>query len=278
MTATGPHATPDPTKESRVAFRDVWKSFVTTDTVTALKNVNLDVGAGERVVLIGPSGCGKSTVLNLAAGLMEPTSGSVFYNGEPVQGVSKTRGRIGYMTQKDTVLPWRNVIANVSMPLSIQGTPKVEATEAAQTFIDMIGLHGFEKHFPSQLSGGMRKRVQLARTLIYGPETLLMDEPFGSLDAQTKLLMLDDLDSLLLREGQKSLIFVTHDLGEAITLADRVVVFTARPGRIKHIREIDLPRPRDVVNLRLLPEFGELYGELWEELRDEVVRGQELTG
>ncbi len=242
--------------------------------VEALRPIDLSVRAQEFVALVGPSGCGKSTILNLIAGLMQPSSGQVFYDGAPVAAVNR---QVGYMTQKDTLLPWRSAADNIRIALELKcrALPRREAAERVAQMIGLVGLGGFERHFPAELSGGMRKRVALARTLIYEPETLLMDEPFGALDAQLKLLLLDQLQSLT-RQRRMTVLFVTHDLGEAITLADRVVVFSARPGRIRAVRQIDLKRPRDVFTVRFSADFARLHEALWDELKDEVVKGTDV--
>jgi NitT/TauT family transport system ATP-binding protein len=242
--------------------------------IRALAPLDLSIQREEFVALVGPSGCGKSTVLNLIAGLLEPSEGSVFYDDAPVDGLNR---RVGYMTQKDTVLPWRNVADNVGIALELKcrSVSASEREDRVARIIDLVGLRGFERHYPGELSGGMRKRVALARTLIYEPETLLMDEPFGALDAQLKLLMQDQLQQLT-QMGRITVVFVTHDLAEAIALADRVVVFTARPGRIRTTRRIDLPRPRDVFNIRFSEPFAHLHEELWNELKDEVRQGTDV--
>jgi NitT/TauT family transport system ATP-binding protein len=251
------------------------KRFAVHDgELEALRPVDLTVQAQEFVALVGPSGCGKSTILNLAAGLLRPTDGTVLYDDQPVTTINRA---VGYMTQKDTLLPWRNAADNIRIALELKcrAMPRGEAAAQVAQIIELIGLKGFERHFPAQLSGGMRKRVALARTLIYEPETLLMDEPFGALDAQLKLLLLDQLQTLT-TSRRMTVIFVTHDLGEAITLADRVVVFSARPGRIRTIRNIDLPRPRDVFKVRFTSAFARLHEELWDVLKDEVVMGTDV--
>jgi len=242
--------------------------------VDALRPVDLSVAPHEFVALVGPSGCGKSTILNLFAGLLQPTEGLVFYDGAPVAAPNR---QVGYMTQKDTLLPWRTAADNIRIALELKcrAVPRAEANARVKQIIELVGLTGFERHYPAELSGGMRKRVSLARTLIYEPETLLMDEPFGALDAQLKLLMLDQLQELT-RQRRMTVVFVTHDLGEAITLADRVVVFSARPGRIRTIRRIELPRPRDVFRIRFTEAFSHLHEALWDELKDEVARGTDV--
>jgi NitT/TauT family transport system ATP-binding protein len=259
----------------RVELSGVSKAFVTRDReVQALQTTDLAVEPHEFVALVGPSGCGKSTILNLIAGLLQPSSGVVRYDGAAVQSVNRA---VGYMTQKDTLLPWRTAADNirVALELKCRAGSRIDAASRVAQMIELVGLGGFERHYPAELSGGMRKRVALARTLIYEPETLLMDEPFGALDAQLKLLMLDQLQALT-RQRRMTVLFVTHDLGEAITLADRVVVFSARPGRIRTIRTIDLPRPRDVFSIRFTESFAHLHESLWDELKDEVAQGTDV--
>src|ERR1700681_472908 len=207
-----------------ISLSDAGKEFSARGkTLRALEPLTLDVARQEFVALVGPSGCGKSTILNLIAGLLRPSEGVVSYDGMAVTGPNR---RVGYMTQKDTLLPWRTAADNIRIALELKcrAVPRAEANARVAQMIDLVGLGGFERHYPAELSGGMRKRVALARTLTYEPETLLMDEPFGALDAQLKLLMLDQLQDLT-RQRRMTVVFVTHDLGEAITLADRVVVF-----------------------------------------------------
>jgi NitT/TauT family transport system ATP-binding protein len=259
----------------KIALQGVGKRFVTRDReVEALQPIHLTIQDHEFVALVGPSGCGKSTILNMIAGLLPPTAGVVSYDGFAIDGLNRA---VGYMTQKDTLLPWRTAADNVRIALELKcrAMPRGEANERVTQMLTLVGLTGFERHYPAELSGGMRKRVALARTLIYEPETLLMDEPFGALDAQLKLLMIDQLQELT-RQRQMTVVFVTHDLGEAITLADRVVVFSARPGRIRAIRSIELPRPRDVFRIRFTEEFAHLHESLWDELKDEVTRGTDV--
>jgi NitT/TauT family transport system ATP-binding protein len=259
----------------KINLEQVGKRFVTRDReVEALQPIDLAVVDHEFVALVGPSGCGKSTILNLIAGLLPPSAGVVSYDGVAVSALNR---QVGYMTQKDTLLPWRTAADNIRIALELKcrGVPRAEADERVAQIIRLVGLTGFERHYPAELSGGMRKRVALARTLIYEPETLLMDEPFGALDAQLKLLMLDQLQGLT-RQRRMTVVFVTHDLGEAITLADRVVVFSARPGRIRTIRTVELPRPRDVFRIRFTEDFAHLHEALWDELKDEVTRGTDV--
>jgi NitT/TauT family transport system ATP-binding protein len=243
--------------------------FVQGKEVEALKPTALHVKRQEFVALVGPSGCGKSTCLNLIAGLLRPTAGEVRYHDKPVAGPNRS---VGYMTQKDTLLPWRTAADNIAIALELRcrSVARSELRDRVAEMIKLVGLTGFEQHYPAQLSGGMRKRVALARTLIYEPETLLMDEPFGALDAQLKLVMQDQLQRLT-SERQITVVFVTHDLGEAITLADRVVVFSRRPARVAHEQRVDLPRPRDVAQVRFTGRFHEIYNAIWEKLREEYV-------
>lgn len=249
-----------------VVLKGLRKSFIRGDQlVEAIAQVDFEISRHEIVALIGPSGCGKSTLLHVIAGLYEPTAGEVIYNGAAVESVNTA---VGYMTQKDTLLPWRTVRDNIALPLEIQGVPKGVRYQRAQKFIDEVGLGGFETKYPSELSGGMRKRTALARMLLYQPETLLLDEPFGALDAQLKLAM----HALLLRlynANPHTILFVTHDLVEAVTLADRVVVLTNRPARVALLQEIDLARPRDVYNVRFSERFRQLYDVIWQRLRQE---------
>jgi NitT/TauT family transport system ATP-binding protein len=262
-------------RDAQIELRGASKTFhVRGQVIRALDPMDLAVEREEFVALVGPSGCGKSTVLNMTAGLLAPSEGQILYGGVPVRDLNRL---VGYMTQKDTLLPWRRTADNirVALELACRATPKAEADERVARMMELVGLKGFENHFPNELSGGMRKRTLLARTLIYEPETLLMDEPFGALDAQLKLVMLDQLQELT-QQRRMTVLFVTHDLGEAIALADKVVVFSARPGRIRAVRRIDLPRPRDVFKIRFTPEFAHYHEELWDVLKDEVSQGTDM--
>lgn len=250
-----------------IQFKNVSKRFERDGKFFwAAQNINLDVKEGEFVTVIGPSGCGKSTVLNMCAGLMKPNGGEIFYRG---QRVDKINTQVGYITQKDNLLPWRTVKGNVEIGLEIKGLSAKEREVESAKYIDMVGLNGFENHYPQELSGGMRKRVGLAKILAYNPETLLMDEPFGALDAQLRLLLQDKLLEIW-KETKKTIIFVTHDLEEAITLGDRVAVFSGRPGTIKLIQDVNLPRPRDTFNIRFTKEFSDLHAQLWDALKVEI--------
>ena len=240
--------------------------------VGALEDVSLTLTPGEFVAFVGPSGCGKSTLLNLCAGILSPSAGRILQDGEPVRTINR---RVGYMTQVDSLLPWKTAEQNVILPLKLRGVPRAERQERALAMLDTVSLRAFAGHFPVELSGGMRKRVALAQVLVYDPPTLLMDEPFGALDAQLKLVMQAELAALWERT-RKTVVFVTHDLAEAIALADRVVVFTGRPGRIKVVETIDLPRPRDMFQVRFTPRFQALYERLWAHLAPEIVKGESL--
>src|SRR5579859_7135150 len=254
---------------SAIELRNVTKKFRTPtgQAYTAIRDLTLSVAPGEFCAIVGPTGCGKSTTLSLISGLERPSAGEVQVMGEPVQGIDK---RIGYVFQTDAVFPWKSVLSNVATGPIFRGQPKSQALERAHDWIARVGLSGFENHYPHQLSGGMRKRVALAQTFINEPQILLMDEPFSALDVQTRTLMEDEL--LNLWSSQKaSVVFVTHDLEEAISLADRVCVLTAGPATVKGIYTIDLPRPRNVAEIRFNPRFVELYHEIWNDLRSEVM-------
>ena len=247
------------TATPEIEFDNVRVRFGSLD---AMGPNTLAVKKGEFLAVIGPSGCGKSTLLNLVAGTLTPSAGSVRFKGRTVEGVNRD---VGYITQKNHCLPWRTVEENVRLPLEFRGYPAAEARERVARSLTQVGLVGFEKSYPKQLSGGMLQRVSIARTLSYAPDTYLMDEPFGSLDAQLRMKMHAELMQLW-HETRATFIFVTHDLQEAITLADRVVIMSRRPGRIKEIVDIDLPRPRDVVDVQSNPEFGVYFRRLWNAL------------
>jgi NitT/TauT family transport system ATP-binding protein len=234
--------------------------------VLALDSIDLAVAQGEFVTVVGPSGCGKSTLLNLIVGLLRSSSGRILFRGDPINGICT---KIGYVTQKDNLLPWRTLIENVEIALEIRGIENSARRQRAQELIGQVGLSGFEDHYPHELSGGMRQRANIIRTLIYDPELILMDEPFGPLDAQTRVVLQDQLLKLWL-VSRKTIVFITHDLVEAITLADRVVLMTSRPGRIKSIENVTIPRPRNVFQIHERPEFRSAYERLWEQLRPEV--------
>jgi NitT/TauT family transport system ATP-binding protein len=260
---------------SAIELQNVTKSFRTPtgQAYTALRDLSISVAPGEFCAIVGPTGCGKSTTLGLISGLERPSAGEVSVMGKPVQGIDP---RIGYVFQADAVFPWRNVLRNVAAGPLFRGRPKAEAFELARDWIARVGLTGFENYFPHQLSGGMRKRVALAQTFINEPQILLMDEPFSALDVQTRTLMEDELLNLW-SASKASVVFVTHDLEEAISLADRVCVLTAGPATVKGIYNVDLPRPRKVAEIRFEPRFVTIYQEIWEDLRNEVLLSYERS-
>ena len=265
-----------PVDASDIEFRGVFKRFLTPsgDAYTALRDLNLAVQPGEFCAVVGPTGCGKSTTLALISGLEMPSAGEVRVLGQPVTDINPA---IGYVFQTDAVFPWKSVLDNVSAGPRFRGMAKSEAYAQAHDWIARVGLQGFERHFPHQLSGGMRKRVALAQVLILEPEILLMDEPFAALDVQTRQLMENELLELWSAE-RRSVIFITHDLEEAIALSDRIVLLSAGP-RTRPIGEfrIDLPRPRDVAEIRLTPRFLEVHGRIWAALRAEVLKAYAVS-
>jgi NitT/TauT family transport system ATP-binding protein len=242
--------------------------FVSGELRPAVEDVDLRVQSGELVTLVGPSGCGKSTLLNMAAGMFGPTRGSVRYGGEEVTGLNY---RVGYMTQQDHLLPWRSVLDNIVLPLELRGEARDRRVARAHDLIALVGLEGFERHYPTQLSGGMKKRCALARLLAYDPETLLLDEPFGALDAQLRLGLQAELLRVVRRLG-KTVLFVTHDLDEAISMGDRCAVFQGRPGRIAEVLAIDLPPERDLLTLRFEARYIELTQQLWHRMAPDLAR------
>ena len=241
----------------------------------AVAPTHLSVGESEFVAIVGPTGCGKSTLLNAAAGLIKPAAGTVSVFGQPLAGIN---GKAGYLFQQDALMPWKTARDNVAVALEVASRPRAEALEKANALLARVGLTGFGDRYPHQLSGGQRKRVGLAQVLIRNPKILLMDEPFGPLDAQTRHIM----GSLLLglwAQDRKAVMFVTHDLEEAIALADRVVIMSAGPrARIIGDHRIDLPRPRDVAEIRMEPRFHALHRVIWSQLRDEVMKAYGAAG
>jgi NitT/TauT family transport system ATP-binding protein len=261
-----------------IRFEEVFKAFIARgrgdQPILAIEDVTFVVEPGEFISLVGPSGCGKSTCLNLVAGLMTPSAGTVEYRGQPVREINTD---VGYITQDDNLLPWRSLLANVEFSLEVRGVPKAERRERALDYIRLVGLDGFEQHYPHELSGGMRKRAGIIRTLIYDSPAVLMDEPFGPLDAQTRLILQDELLKLWVR-NRPTVLFVTHDLVEAISLSDRILVFTNSPGRIKREYQVDIPRPRDVFHIHETPGFNDLYDALWADIRSEIALSREGAG
>jgi NitT/TauT family transport system ATP-binding protein len=258
-------ATPEPV----LVVDDVVQRYETREgPVVAVDHMSLDVRPGEFVSVIGPSGCGKSTLFNVIGGLIAPTEGQVRVVGERVSGPHPA---IGMVFQEESAFPWRTVVDNVAFPLEIRGMPKAERLERARHFISLVGLDGFERRYPSELSGGMRQRVAIARTLAFEPKILLMDEPFAALDEQTRLLLGDKVIEIQ-HALQQTIVLITHNIAEAVQLSDRILVMTWRPGRTKRIIEINLPRPRtsEIVGSEA---FGRYVAEIWKDLREEASRG-----
>jgi NitT/TauT family transport system ATP-binding protein len=269
----------DTAMPTAVALDDATVAFRLVDdrVYTAVEKANLSVAHGEFVAIVGPTGCGKSTRLNIAAGLLRPASGAVRIFDAPLTGLNP---QAGYLFQADALFPWKTVIDNVAIGLEITGTDRAEALARSQKWLEMVGLGAFAGRYPHMLSGGQRKRVGLAQVLIRDPKILLMDEPFGPLDAQTRQIM-GNLLLELWNADRKAVLFVTHDLEEAIALADRVVIMSAGPGaRIIGDWRVQLPRPRDMMEVRLDKEFHSLHREIWSVLKDEVLKGyaQSATG
>jgi NitT/TauT family transport system ATP-binding protein len=243
-----------------------------SDAYIAVANASLTIGRGEFVSVVGPTGCGKSTLLNVAAGLLEPSSGIVEVFGERLRAADGVNRRAGYMFQADALMPWRTGIGNVVAGLEFRGVPSAQAIAQGEEWLRRVGLAGFGDRYPHQMSGGMRKRLALAQTLILSPDILLMDEPFSALDVQTRQLMENELLALW-AEDRKSVLFITHDLEEAIALSDRVVVLSAGPGtRPIGDFKVDLPRPRDVSEIRMTPAFLDLHREIWGVMKEEVLK------
>ncbi len=257
----------------RIEVKDLCKSFhFGQTTIEAVRDVSFSVCRGEFVALLGPSGSGKSTVLNMIATLTRPSSGEILIDGRRI-ATGKATPNVGYVFQRDTLFPWRTVADNIGYSLELASVPERERKERISACVEQAGLTGFEQAYPSALSGGMRQRAALMRTLIVEPQILLMDEPFGALDTHTKI----DMHEILLRiweREQQTVLFVTHDLGEALTLADRIILFSARPGRIKDTFVVDLARPRDAVKVRETPRYAELFQRIWHSLGEEFVKGR----
>jgi NitT/TauT family transport system ATP-binding protein len=250
--------------ESCLSFEGISQVF---GGLCVLKSVSFEVPRGRFVAVLGPSGCGKSTLIQMAAGLLTPTTGQVHHNGRPVRGVN---ANIGLVPQQAQLLPWKTLIENVALPLELRGIAPAERRTRAEAAIAAVDLLGFESHYPHQLSGGMQKRASIARTLVYRPDAILMDEPFGALDSQTRMVMQSDLQALVTDQGV-SVLLVTHDITEAVLLADRVVVLSRRPTRVLAQIDIALTRPRDVYQPAHIPGFTAAYDSVWAHVRDELV-------
>jgi NitT/TauT family transport system ATP-binding protein len=248
------------TQQPIIQVRDLAKSFGEFD---ALRGVDFRIEDGEFVSIIGPSGCGKTTLLKILAGLTSPSAGEVLIDGAPINGPGPERAVV---FQTFLLLPWVDVLTNVAFGLEARGFGKEERTAIARDQLKRVGLTGFESHFPHQISGGMQQRVGLARALAVDPRILLMDEPFGALDAQTRQVMQDDLLQLWQEDERKTTVFITHSMEEAVYLSDRVLLMDTRPGHIQEVIDIDLPRPRDA-SARRTPEFIEMTAHIWEQLR-----------
>ncbi|CUW45828.1 ABC transporter [Brucella vulpis] len=264
-----PHPTAIELKDVQISFR-----LADGGRFDAVAQSNLAVAENEFVAIVGPTGCGKSTLLNAVAGLLTPASGTVEISGQRLQGLNR---KAGYLFQQDALMPWKTVLENVAIGLEIAGTPKAKAREQAREWLNKVGLGTFGDRYPHMLSGGQRKRVGLAQVLIRNPKYLLMDEPFGPLDAQTRVIM-GDLLLDLWSQDKKAVMFVTHDLEEAIALADRVVIMSAGPrARIMAEYRIPLARPREISEIRLDNQFHEIHREIWSALKEEVLKGYQQT-
>lgn len=257
-----------------ISVQGLMKSFSRAErTVTAIDNFNLDVARGEFIAIVGPSGCGKSTFLHILGGFESATSGSLSIDGRPITKPGPDRGVV---FQEYALYPWRTVADNITWALEIQGRSRADRKAVADTLLAKVGLTHFRDHYPAELSGGMKQRVAIARTLAFDPEVLLLDEPFGALDAQNRELMQEELQRLL-NDFKRTAIFITHDIEEAIYLADRVIVFTARPGRTKADIRIDLPRPRDI-EVKKTTAYLAYRNQIWDLLRDEVLQARKEFG
>ncbi|GAB3491918.1 ABC transporter ATP-binding protein [Flexivirga sp.] len=267
---------PDAADAARIEITGLTKRYITPtgEPFTAIRDVTFTVEPGQFCAIVGPTGCGKSTTLGQVSGLENPSGGTVKVGGKAVHGI--TEG-VSFMFQSDALFPWKTVLANVMIGPTLAGRTKKEATAMARDWLRRVGLAGFEDRYPHQLSGGMRKRVAMAAALINEPRILLMDEPFGALDVQTKAIMQTELLGLW-EQSRPSVLFITHDLDEAVALADRVLIMTSSPGSIKHSFEIDLPRPRgEVQEIRHEARFLELQNQIWASLKDEVERAYART-
>jgi NitT/TauT family transport system ATP-binding protein len=265
----------------KISFQQVRKEFVVrgegggpTHRFIALEDITLDVRSGEFLALVGPSGCGKSTLLDLLGGLTSPTSGRILLDGRPIEGPARDRGIV---FQQYALFPWRTAAQNVEFGLDIAGLKAKQRREIARHYLDLVGLTAFADRYPDELSGGMKQRVAIARSLAYDPEVLLMDEPFAALDAQTRETLQGELLRIWRATG-KTIIFITHGIDEAVVLGQRVAVMTSRPGRIKHVVEIPETLRSEEEDVRSLPGFGPVRREVWSLLREEVLKAQQLAG
>jgi len=251
----------------KIAARGVGKVYATRRgaRVTAIDGLDLSARAGEFVSVIGPSGCGKSTLLYMLAGFIEPTAGELTVDGAPIRGPDPARGIV---FQEFVLFPWKTVLGNVAYGLAEQGVPRRERARRAEHYLELVNLTGFGRHYPKELSGGMKQRVALARTLIMDPDILLMDEPFGAVDAQTRTVLQQELLQIWERT-HKTVLFVTHSVDEALYLSDRVCVLSSRPARVREVVDVDLPRPRDPEAILAMPEYAALHRRIWSLLRDE---------
>jgi NitT/TauT family transport system ATP-binding protein len=253
----------------RIEIQDLGIAFGRNGRIVeAVRHFDLATGAGEFVALLGPSGCGKSTVLNAVAGFVRPTAGRVVVDGEPVMAPGADRGMV---FQQHSLFPWKTVVRNVEFGLKMRGVSRTERNSAARTYLNLVGLVGFENAYPAELSGGMQQRVGIARVLVNRPRVMLMDEPFAALDAQTRMSM-QELLLAVWRDVRTTVLFVTHDIDEALFLADRVVVMTARPGSVRDVVTVDLPRPRDP-EVTTTPAFTRLKAHVLAQVREESRKG-----
>jgi NitT/TauT family transport system ATP-binding protein len=268
MTATETRVQNQPQDKLVIQVDDVSKLFRTPSegTIGALQDVSLTIPYGEFITVVGPSGCGKSTLLKLIAGFSLPSSGRILYQGEEVRGLNT---KVGYVPQESKLFPWLTVEENVGFGLDSKRYPREKHDHQVRHFINLAGLAGFEKYYPAQLSGGMSKRASIIRALAYEPPVILMDEPFGPLDAQTRMVLQDELLKIW-EQKRQTIVFVTHDLVEAVALADRVVVMTHRPGKIKDVINVPMSRPRNIFEIHRQEGFDEAYGRLWNIFRHEL--------
>lgn len=252
-----------------VAFRDVGVSFTdpTGGVHRAIQDVSLDIENGAFVSIVGPSGCGKTTLLKLVAGIETATEGDVMCEGGRVNSLNR---RVGYIGQDSNLYPWLSVWKNIAFPLAVRGTPRAVARRKAEELIEHVGLAGFSEHYPHQLSGGMQKRVAIARTLIYEPHIILMDEPFGALDALTRMALQSSLQQMWMQR-RPTILFVTHDLTEGIALSDLIVLISKSPGRIRQVFRVPLGRPRDIFDLQATAGFSSVYEDVWQHLKGDVL-------